>query len=146
MEINNKAAYHDYYVDETIESGIALWGNEVKSIRDGRASIKGAWCQIQDGNLVLRGMHISPWHTANKFDIDENRERQLLVHKREIIKLEEKVKLSGVTIIPLKVYFTNNGKCKILVGVCRGKHNYDKRQSLKEAQVKRDIERAVKSS
>lgn len=145
MEINNKSASHDYFIDEKIECGIALWGNEVKSIRDGKANIKGAWCQVQNGNLVIRGMHIKAWETANKFDIDEDRERQLLVHKKEIINLEQKVKLNGVTLIPLKVYFANNGKCKILLGVCRGKHNYDKRQSLKDAQVKRDIERAVKS-
>lgn len=145
MEINNKSASHDYFIDEKIECGIALWGNEVKSIRDGKANIKGAWCQVQNGNLVIRGMHIKAWETANKFDIDEDRERQLLVHKKEIRNLEQKVKLNGVTLIPLKVYFAKNGKCKILLGICRGKHNYDKRQSLKDAQVKRDIERAVKS-
>lgn len=142
MELKNKSAYHDYFVDEKIECGVVLHGNEVKSIRNGMANIKGAWCQIQDGNLVLRGMHISPWGTANKFDIDEDRERRLLVHKRQILKLEQSVKISGVTLIPLSVYFNDRGKCKISVGVCRGKHNYDKRQSLKERQIKLDIARA----
>ena len=144
MEINNKKAYHDYFVDETLECGISLWGNEVKSIRDGKCNIKEAWVQVQDGNLVIRGMHISKWGTSNVFDVDESRERQLLAHKREIAKLAGEVSKQGVTLIPLKVYFSGKGKCKVLVGVCRGKHNYDKRATLKERQVKRDIDRAMK--
>ena len=144
MNIENKKAYHDYFVDEKIECGISLRGNEVKSIRQGSCNIKEAWCQIQDNNLVIRGMHISKWNTANMFDVDERRERQLLVHKSEISKLKQMVQEKGVTLIPLKVYFSSNGKCKVLVGVCRGKHNYDKRQDLKDKQIKRDIDRAVK--
>lgn len=143
MQIENKKAYHDYFVEDTVECGIALKGNEVKSIRSGMCSIKEAWCTIQNGNLVVRGMHITKWSTANDFDVDEDRERQLLAHKREIIKLADKIKLEGVTLIPLKVYFVKN-KCKILVGVCRGKHNYDKREAIKDKQVKRDIGRALK--
>ena len=143
MSIENKKAYHDYFVDETLECGVALRGNEVKSIQSGKASIKEAWCSVQNGNLVIRGMHITKWSTANDFDVDEDRERQLLAHKREIIKLADKIKLEGVTLIPLKVYFVKN-KCKILVGVCRGKHNYDKREAIKDKQVKRDIGRALK--
>lgn len=144
MNIENKKAYHDYFVNEKIECGISLKGNEVKSIRDGKANIKDAWCTIQNGNLVLRGMHISAWKTSNLYDIDENRERQLLVHKKEIVKLAQIVQKEGVTLIPLKVYFTEKGKCKILIGICRGKHNYDKRETLKDKQVKRDINRALK--
>lgn len=144
MNIDNKKAYHDYFVDEKIECGISLRGNEVKSIRNGMCNIKEAWCQIQDNNLVIRGMHISRWNTSNMFDVDENRERQLLAHKREILKLKQRVQEKGVTLIPLKVYFTSRGKCKVEVGVCRGKHNYDKRQDLKDKQIKRDIEREMK--
>ena len=144
MNIENKKAYHDYFVDEKIECGISLRGNEVKSIRNGMCNIKEAWCQIQDNDLVIRGMHISRWNTSNMFDVDENRERQLLVHKREILKLKQRVQEKGVTLIPLKVYFTSRGKCKVEIGVCRGKHNYDKRQDLKDKQIKRDIEREMK--
>ena len=144
VEIKNKKAYHDYFVDDTLECGISLRGNEVKSIREGRCSIKEAWVQVQDGNLVIRGMHITKWGTSNVFDVDENRERQLLAHKREIANLAGLVSQQGVTLIPLKVYFSDKGKCKVLVGVCRGKHNYDKRATLKEKQVKRDIDRALK--
>ena len=144
VEINNKKAYHDYFVDSTLECGISLRGNEVKSIRDGKCNIKEAWVQVQGRNLVIRGMHISKWGTSNVFDVDENRERQLLAHKGEIAKLADLVSQQGVTLIPLKVYFSDKGKCKVLVGVCRGKHNYDKRATLKEKQVKRDIDRALK--
>lgn len=144
MAIENKKAYHDYFVDDTLECGIALWGNEVKSIREGKCNIKEAWVRVQDGNLVLRGMHIAKWDTANVFDVDEVRERRLLAHKKEIRKLDDLVAQKGVTLIPLKIYF-KNGKAKLLLGVCRGKHNYDKRQTLKERQVKRDIDRELKS-
>lgn len=145
MDIQNKKAYHDYFVDDTLECGIGLRGNEVKSIRDGACSIKDAWIAVQNGNLVLRGMHISKWGTANQFDVDEDRERQLLAHKREIMKLAMQVQKDGVTLIPLKVYFVKN-KCKVLLGVCRGKHTYDKRQALKSAQAKLDIARGLKES
>lgn len=143
MDITNKKAYHDYFVDDNLECGISLKGNEVKSIREGSCNIKDSWIRIQNGQLVVRGMHISRWHTSNLFDIDEDRERVLLAHKKEIRKLEEQVKLKGITLIPLKVYFKGN-KCKVLIGICRGKHNYDKREVLKDKQVKRDIDRAFK--
>lgn len=143
MEIDNKKAYHDYFVDDKLECGISLKGNEVKSIRQGKCTIKDAWCRVQNNQLVIRGMHIGKWETANMFDIDENRERVLLAHKREIIKLSEKVKLDGISLIPLKIYFKDD-KVKVLLGVCRGKHNFDKRNTLKERQVDRDIRRAFK--
>lgn len=146
MEIVNKKAYHDYFVEETLECGIALRGNEVKSIREGKCSIKEAWVQVQNGNLVVRGMHISKWGTSNNYDVDENREKQLLAHKKEIYNIESKVVEQGVTVIPLKVYFTKRGHCKVLVGICKGKHNYDKRQALKDKQTKRDINRILKQS
>lgn len=145
-KIENRKAYHDYFVEEELECGISLRGNEVKSIREGKASIKEAWCTVQNGNLVIRGMHISKWGTANVFDVDETRERQLLAHKKEISKLGDVVSQQGVTLVPLKVYFSEKGKCKVLVGVCKGKKNYDKRQSLKDRQVKRDINRVLKET
>lgn len=144
MNIENRKAYYDYFVEEELECGISLRGNEVKSIREGSASIKEAWIQIQNGNLVLRGMRVSKWGTANNFDVDELRERQLLAHKKEIAKLGSKVAQDGVTLVPLKIYFKGD-KCKVLVGVCKGKKNYDKRETLKERQAKRDVEKELKS-
>lgn len=144
--IENRKARYDYFVEDTLECGISLRGNEVKSLLDGQCSIKEAWCQIQDRELVIRGMHISKWNTANTFDVDEDRERVLLAHKQEIRKLESKVLQDGITLVPLKVYFAEDtGRCKVLVGICKGKKNYDKRESLKSAQVKRDISRAIKT-
>ena len=145
VTIENKKAYHDYFVDETIECGISLRGNEVKSIRAGKASIKESWCRVQNNQLVIRGMHISQWDTANSYDVDEDRERVLLAHKKEIIMLGDVVQQDGVSLIPLKVYFVNS-KCKVLLGVCKGKHNNDKRETLKYRQIKRDINRALKES
>lgn len=144
--IENRKARYDYFVEDTLECGISLRGNEVKSLLDGQCSIKEAWCQIQDRELVIRGMYINKWNTANTFDVDEDRERVLLAHKQEIRKLESKVLQDGITLIPLKVYFAEDtGRCKVLVGICKGKKNYDKRDSLKSAQVKRDISRAIKT-
>lgn len=143
-EIQNRKAYHDYFIDETLECGISLRGNEVKSIVDGKANINEAWVTIQDGNLVIRNMFVAKYKCANTFDVDERRERQLLAHKKEIRKLVGQVSEKGVTLIPLKIYFTKS-KCKVLIGVARGKHNYDKRATLREKQVKRDIDRALKA-
>lgn len=143
-EIVNRKAYHNYFIDETLECGISLRGNEVKSIVDGKANINEAWVSIQDGNLVIRNMFVSKWETANAFDVDERRERQLLAHKREINKIARQVAEKGVTIIPLKLYFTKS-KCKVLIGIARGKHNYDKRNDLREKAVKRDIDREMKA-
>lgn len=146
MVIENRKARYDYFVEDELEVGIALSGNEVKSIRDGQASIKEAWVRVQNGTLVLRGMHITKWSTANDFDVDEDRERILLAHRKEINHLADRVKIDGVTLIPLRVYFTKEGKCKVLLGVCKGKHNYDKRQSLRDKQVSRDIQRGLKNN
>ena len=142
--IENRSAYHEYFIEDTLECGISLRGNEVKSIRAGKANIKEAWCGVQNGQLVLRGMFISKWDTANVFDVDERRERVLLAHKSEIMKLSKQISEKGMTLVPLKVYFVK-GKCKVEVGVCKGKKLYDKRESLKERQVSRDISRGLKS-
>lgn len=143
MNIENKKAYHDYFVEETLECGIALKGNEVKSIRQGSCNIKESWCRVQNGQLVIRGMFISKYDTANIFDVDERRERVLLAHKKEIQRLEKLAQQEGVTLIPLKVYLSKQ-RVKVLVGVCKGKHNYDKREVLKKKQMDRDINRALK--
>lgn len=142
--IENRQARHEYFVDDTIECGISLVGNEVKSIRTGMANLKTSWVDIQEGEMYLKGMHVSAWETTNKFDIDENRDRKLLVHKKEIRQLSEKIKQAGKTLVPLKVYFNNRGKCKVLVGICTGKKLYDKRQTAKEASMKRDALRGLK--
>lgn len=142
--IENRQARHEYFVDDTIECGISLVGNEVKSIRAGMANLKTSWVDIQEGELYLKGMHVSAWETTNKFDIDENRDRKLLVHKKEIRQLSEKIKQAGKTLVPLKVYFNDRGKCKVLVGICTGKKLYDKRQTAKEASMKRDALRGLK--
>ena len=140
MKIENRKAYHDYFVEKELECGISLLGNEVKSIRAGKASIKEAYCVIRGGDLLLLNMHITKWDTSNKFDVDELRNRVLLAHKKEIRVLDQNVKVTGYTLVPLKVY-EKNGKFKVLVGLCRGKHTYDKRESLKQKQIKRDIAR-----
>ena len=142
--IENRQARHEYFVDDTIECGISLVGNEVKSIRAGMANLKTSWVDIQEGEMYLKGMHVSAWETTNKFDIDENRDRKLLVHKKEIRQLSEKIKQAGKTLVPLKVYFNTRGKCKVLVGICTGKKLYDKRQTAKEASMKRDALRGLK--
>lgn len=144
VNINNKKAYHEYQILETLECGIALRGNEVKSIMAGKASIKEAWCSIQNNQLVIRGMHITPWHTANTFDVDETRERVLLAHKFEIRKLLAAKQQDGITLVPLHVTY-KNGHIKVIVGICKGKKLYDKRQDLKEKQTRRDIDRQLKA-
>lgn len=143
---NNKKVYHDYNVLETLECGIALQGNEVKSIKDGKVSIKEAWVTVQNGQLVIRGMHVTTWNKANAFDtVDETRERVLLAHKTEIRKFAGFREADGITIMPISVY-VKNGKVKINIGVCKGKKLYDKRDDLKNKQVKRDIDRAMKNA
>lgn len=139
--INNKKAYHDYFVEDTLECGLVLRGNEIKSIRNDRASIKESWVVVEKGTLIIRNMNISAWGTANRFDVDEVRDKVLLAHKLEIRRLQQSVAQQGYTLIPLKVYINEQQKCKILIGVCKGKHLYDKRQSEKDKQAKRDMER-----
>ena len=140
VTIENRKARYDYFVLERLECGLSLRGNEIKSIREGQCNIGQAWCTVQNGNLVIRGMHIAKWSTANSFDVDEDRERRLLAHKSEIRKLSSKLAEDGLTLIPLQIYFSN-GKCKVEVGICRGKKNYDKRESIKQRDIKRDMER-----
>lgn len=142
--IENRKAKYDYFIEETLECGIELRGNEVKSIRSGKASIKEAWVSVENGEMVIKQMHITPWETSNRYDVSEVRERKLLAHKAEIRKLSRAVQRDGYTLIPLKVYFSDNGKCKVLVGLCKGKKNYDKREAQKERDIKRSINEKLK--
>lgn len=140
---DNRKARHDYFVLETYEAGIELVGTEVKSIRQGGANLKDAWISIDGGEAVIKQMHISPYEKGNIFNKDPYRERRLLLHKREILKLFGLVKQSGLTLIPLSLYFKGS-RVKVSVGVCKGKKLYDKREDMANRAAQRDIERAVK--
>lgn len=140
---DNRKARHDYFVLETYEAGIELVGTEVKSIRQGGANLKDAWIAIDDGEAIIKQMHISPYEKGNIFNKDPYRERRLLLHKREILKLFGLVKQSGFTLIPLSLYFKGS-KVKVSVGVCKGKKLYDKRDDMANRAAQRDIERAIK--
>lgn len=139
--IENRKARHEYFTERTLECGLELRGNEVKSIRDGKASIQDAWIDIKNGELVVKQMHITPWETANIFDVDTKRDIRLLAHKQEIVKLNREVQREGYTLIPLKIYFNAKGKCKLLLGVCKGKKLYDKRQADKNRTLEREMSR-----
>ncbi len=141
---DNRKARHDYFVIETIEAGIELVGTEVKSLRAGNVNLKDAWCSIDDGEMFIKGMHISPYKQGNIFNCDPIRVRKLLLHKREILKLFGQVKQEGLTLIPLSLYFKNS-RVKVAVGVCKGKKLYDKREDMANKAAQREIERAVKS-
>lgn len=144
MEIVNRQARHDYFILEEIETGIALTGTEIKSIRNGNANIKDSYAIIKNREVCLLNMFIKHYEEGNIFNHNETRTRKLLLHKKEIFKLEEKINLEGYTLIPLKVYFKNN-RAKVLLGVCKGKKNFDKRESIKERDIKRNIERELKN-
>ena len=139
----NKKAFHDYFVEESMEAGIELTGTAVKSLRQGRANLKDAWCSIVDGELLLNGVHISPYEQGNIFNRDPVRVRRLLMHHREIMRLLGLVKQDGYSLIPLSLYFKGS-RVKVQVGLCKGKKNYDKRADLAAKAAKRDIQRALK--
>jgi len=136
----NKKAYHDYTVLEKMEAGIALCGTEVKSIRQGKLNLRDAWCAVRDGEIFVNGMHISPYEQGNVFNRDPLRVRKLLMHKREINRLYGQVKQQGLAIIPLTVYF-KQGKAKLEIGLCKGKKQYDKRESAAAKDAARNMER-----
>ena len=140
---NNKKAYHDYFIDEKYEAGLVLHGTEVKSLRMGKCSIKEAWVRIQDGEVWVYGMHISPYEKGNIFNKDPLRPRKLLMHKAEIGKLLGKVKEKGITLVPLQVYF-KKGRAKLEIGLARGKKLYDKREELAKRDMRREAEREFK--
>ena len=140
---NNKKAFHDYFVDEKYEAGIELFGTEVKSIRAGQVNLKDSWCDIKNGEIFVNGMHISPYEKGNIFNRDPLRVRRLLMHKREIMKLNSEIQQQGMTLVPLEVYFSGSN-VKVSVGLCRGKKLYDKREDAAKRDMQRDIERHLK--
>lgn len=140
---NNKKAYHDYFIDETYEAGIALHGTEVKSMRMGKCSIKESFIRIEKGEVFVYGMHVSPYEKGNIFNKDPLRVKKLLMHKYEINKLEGKIKEKGYTLVPLQVYF-KEGKVKVEIGLARGKKLYDKRQDIAKKDQRREAEKEFK--
>ena len=140
----NKKAFHDYFIDERYEAGIALFGTEVKSLRAGAVNLKDSYCHIEGGEIFAVGMHISPYEQGNIFNRDPLREKKLLMHKREIMKLHGLVSRDGFTLVPLSLYFSGS-HVKVEIGLCRGKKLYDKRDSAAKRQADRDIERFTKS-
>jgi SsrA-binding protein len=140
---NNKKAYHEYFIDETYEAGIALHGTEVKSMRMGKCSIKESFIRIEDGEVYVYGMHVSPYEKGNIFNKDPLRVKKLLMHKYEINKLAGKVAEKGYTLVPLQVYF-KNGRVKTQIGLARGKKLYDKRESIARKDQRREAERDFK--
>ncbi len=139
----NKKAYHDYFVDEKYEAGIALAGTEVKSIRNGGVNLKDSYCSFEAGELFAIGMHISPYEQGNIFNTDPLRQKKLLMHRREIMKLQGLVQQKGYTVVPLSLYFSGS-HVKVELGLCRGKKLYDKRDADAKRTAERDIDRHMK--
>ncbi len=140
----NRKAYHDYFVEEKYEAGIELAGTEVKSIRAGTLNLKDAWCSIKNGELFVNQMHISPYDHGNIFNKDPMRVRRLLMHRREIRKLQALVQREGYALVPLAVYF-KNARVKLEIGLCKGKKNYDKRDAQAQKDARREMDRALKA-
>ena len=140
----NKTAYHNYEILETFEAGIALLGSEVKAIREGRISLKESYAEVRGGNVVLVKCHVSPYEAANIFNHEPLRERRLLLHKREIRKLGQKIKERGFTLVPTKVLFNERGKVKVEIALVRGRREYEKRDVLKKRDTDREIRAEIK--
>lgn len=144
MEILNRRAKFDYFVEEEYEAGIELTGTEIKSIRNGKCNLKDCYGIVRGGEVFLVNMYIAPYEEGNIFNHLETRSRKLLLHKKEIKKISDSIQLNGLTLIPLKGYFKGN-KFKILLGICRGKKNYDKRETIKERDIKREVQKNIKN-
>ena len=142
IEIKNKKANFDYFIEDTYECGIVLTGTEIKSIRKGSANLKDCYARIKKGEVFLINMFIATYDEGNRFNHDERRERKLLLHKKEIYKLRDKFEKEGYSLVPVKLYL-KDGRAKVLLGVARGKKNYDKRQSIKERDIKRDTDKSL---
>lgn len=142
LEINNKKAYFDYYIEDTYEVGIVLTGTEIKSIRKGSANLKDCYAKIKNNEVLLLNMFIAPYEEGNRFNHEERRTRKLLMHKKEIMKLEQKTEKEGYTLIPVKLYFKNN-KVKILLGIGKGKKTFNKKQVIKERELNREAEKEL---
>ncbi len=141
---HNRKAFHDYFIEDRIEAGIELAGTEVKSIRAGKVNLKDSFCQVKNGEMMAYGMHISPYEKGNIFNRDPMRDRRLLLHKREILRLQAKVQQDGYALIPLSLYLKDS-RVKVELGLARGKKLYDKRATAAERSAKRDMDRAMKS-
>ena len=139
----NRQAYHDYFVERTIEAGISLLGTEIKSIRAGKVNLRGSYAIARNGELWLENAHIAIYEHGNRYNHDPLRSRKLLLHRREIEQLEAKIATKGLTLIPLKLYL-KGGRAKIELGLCRGKKLYDKREAIAEREVKREMERVIR--
>ncbi len=140
---NNRAAFHEYFVLDKMEAGLALLGTEVKSIREGKVNIKDGFIRIEGGQAFLENVHIQPWEAGNRQNHEPTRSRRLLMHKREIIELYSKVREQGLTIVPLRLYF-RGGKAKVEVALVKGKKSWDKRQAIAERDAKREMQRAIR--
>jgi len=140
----NKKATHDYFIEDTIEAGLVLTGTEIKSIRQGRANLKDSFARISNGEAFLLNMHVSPFEQGNRHNVDPTRTRKLLLHKHQIFKMVGHMKEKGYALIPLKLYI-RNGYCKVLIGLAKGKKNYDKRQDIAKRDAQRDIDRALRA-
>ena len=144
MEITNRKAKYDYEIEETYEAGIVLKGTEIKSIRNGKAQLKDSYAIVKNNEVFLLNMYIGQYKEGNIFNHEETRSRKLLLHKKEIKKLAQAVEVQGLTLVPLKLYFKEN-KLKVLLGVCRGKKAYDKRETIKERDIKREVSKNLKN-
>lgn len=144
MEIVNRKAQHDYFIEETLEAGIVLTGTEIKSIRAGNCNIKDCYGIVRNHEVYLLNMFVSPYKEGNIFNHEETRSRKLLLHKKEIKKIESAIEMKGLTLVPLKLYFKDN-YLKVSLGICRGKKDYDKRESIKDRDVKREALRNIKN-
>ena len=143
MEIVNRQASFNYFIEDTYEAGIVLKGTEIKSIRLGKCNIKDSYVIIKNNEAYLLNTHIAHYEQGNIFNHEETRTRKLLLNKKEILKLNNKINIEGYTLIPLKIYFVK-GRAKVLVGVCKGKKNYDKRESIKEKDIQRELSKTIK--
>ena len=143
MEIVNRQASFNYFVEETYEAGIVLKGTEIKSIRAGKCNIKDSYAIIKNNEAYLLNTHISQYEQGSIFNHEETRTRKLLLNKKEILKLNNKLNIEGYTLVPLKIYFVK-GRAKVLIGVCKGKKNYDKRESIKEKDIERELKKSAK--
>lgn len=141
---NNKKARHDYFIEEVYEAGIVLTGTEIKSVRQGKVSIKESYAKIEDGEMILYGMNISPYEQGNRYNVDPLRPRKLLLHKQEIRKLIGYTTQKGLTLVPLTMYINTEGRAKVEVAVARGKKNYDKRDDIAKRDAKREMDRKMK--
>ena len=141
---NNKKARHDYFIEDTYEAGIVLTGTEIKSVRQGKVSIKESYAKIEKGEVFIYGMNISPYEQGNRFNVDALRPRKLLLHKQEIRKLIGYTTLKGMTLVPLSMYINEDGRAKVELAVARGKKLYDKRQTIAKRDAARDIDRKMK--